>query len=36
MVHEVVGRINGQYGTLTHVPIYHLDRWVLQPQIHTG
>ena len=26
MVHEVVGRINGQYGTLTHVPIYHLDR----------
>jgi trehalose 6-phosphate synthase/phosphatase len=26
MVHEVVGRINGKYGTLTHVPIYHLDR----------
>uniref|UniRef100_A0A1D1ZTE0 alpha,alpha-trehalose-phosphate synthase (UDP-forming) n=1 Tax=Auxenochlorella protothecoides TaxID=3075 RepID=A0A1D1ZTE0_AUXPR len=26
MVHEVVGRINGRYGTLTHVPIYHLDR----------
>lgn len=26
MVHEIVGRINGQYGTLTHVPIYHLDR----------
>ena len=26
MVHEVVGRINGKFGTLTHVPIYHLDR----------
>ena len=26
MVHEVVGRINGHYGTLTHVPIHHLDR----------
>lgn len=26
MVHEIVGRINGRYGTLTHVPIYHLDR----------
>ena len=26
MVHEIVGRINGKYGTLTHVPIYHLDR----------
>ena len=25
-VHEVVGRINGHYGTLTHVPIHHLDR----------
>ncbi|GLC47635.1 hypothetical protein PLESTB_000009400 [Pleodorina starrii] len=25
MVHEIVGRINGQYGTLTYVPIYHLD-----------
>ncbi len=26
IVHEIVGRINGKYGTLTHVPIYHLDR----------
>ena len=26
MVHEIVGRINGHYGTLTHVPIHHLDR----------
>eukprot|EP00192_Tetraselmis_astigmatica_P000069 CAMPEP_0117651800 /NCGR_PEP_ID=MMETSP0804-20121206/2286_1 /TAXON_ID=1074897 /ORGANISM="Tetraselmis astigmatica, Strain CCMP880" /LENGTH=1177 /DNA_ID=CAMNT_0005457803 /DNA_START=269 /DNA_END=3802 /DNA_ORIENTATION=- len=26
MVHEIVGRINGKYGTLTHVPIHHLDR----------
>lgn len=25
-VHEVVGRINGRYGTLTHVPIMHLDK----------
>ncbi len=25
-VHEIVGRINGQYGTLTYVPIHHLDR----------
>lgn len=25
-MHEVVGRINGHYGTLTHVPIHHLDR----------
>ena len=25
-VHEVVGRINGHYGSLTHVPIHHLDR----------
>jgi trehalose 6-phosphate synthase/phosphatase len=25
MVHEIVGRINGMYGTLTYVPIYHLD-----------
>lgn len=25
MVHEIVGRINGQFGTLTYVPIYHLD-----------
>ncbi|EFJ46005.1 hypothetical protein VOLCADRAFT_63119, partial [Volvox carteri f. nagariensis] len=25
MVHEIVGRINGQYGTLTYVPIFHLD-----------
>ena len=25
-VHEIVGRINGRYGTLTHVPIHHLDR----------
>ena len=29
MVHEIVGRINGHYGTLTHVPIHHLDRCVL-------
>lgn len=28
MVHEIVGRINGHYGTLTHVPIHHLDRQV--------
>ena len=26
LVHEIVGRINGRYGTLTHVPIHHLDR----------
>lgn len=26
MVHEIVGRINGHYGTLTHVPIHHLDK----------
>jgi hypothetical protein len=26
MVHEVVGRINGAFGTLTYVPIHHLDR----------
>jgi trehalose-6-phosphate synthase len=26
LVHEIVGRINGKYGTLTHVPIHHLDR----------
>ena len=25
MVHEIVGRINGKFGTLTHVPIHHLD-----------
>ena len=25
-VHEIVGRINGRFGTLTHVPIHHLDR----------
>ncbi|XP_006449585.2 alpha,alpha-trehalose-phosphate synthase [UDP-forming] 1 [Citrus clementina] len=25
-VHEIVGRINGRYGTLTTVPIHHLDR----------
>ena len=25
-MHEVVGRINGHYGSLTHVPIHHLDR----------
>ncbi|KAL4565203.1 hypothetical protein LXL04_029288 [Taraxacum kok-saghyz] len=25
-VHEVVGRINGRFGTLTTVPIHHLDR----------
>ena len=25
-MHEIVGRINGHYGTLTHVPIHHLDR----------
>lgn len=25
MVHEIVGRINGQFGTLTYVPICHLD-----------
>ncbi len=25
MVHEIVGRINGTFGTLTYVPIYHLD-----------
>ncbi|KAK9804133.1 hypothetical protein WJX73_003206 [Symbiochloris irregularis] len=26
MTHEIVGRINGHYGSLTHVPIHHLDR----------
>lgn len=26
MVHEIVGRINGAFGTLTYVPIHHLDR----------
>ncbi|KAK9828321.1 hypothetical protein WJX74_008705 [Apatococcus lobatus] len=26
MVHQVVGRINGAYGTLTHLPIHHLDK----------
>lgn len=26
MVHEIVGRINGKYGTLTENPIHHLDR----------
>ncbi|XP_021726939.1 alpha,alpha-trehalose-phosphate synthase [UDP-forming] 1-like [Chenopodium quinoa] len=25
-VHEIVGRINGRFGTYTRVPIYHLDR----------
>ncbi|KAL8512043.1 hypothetical protein ACS0TY_018485 [Phlomoides rotata] len=25
-VHEVVGRINGRFGTLTSVPVHHLDR----------
>ncbi|XWS10838.1 hypothetical protein CRYUN_Cryun38cG0032300 [Craigia yunnanensis] len=25
-VHEIVGRINGRFGTLTAVPIHHLDR----------
>ncbi|KAL5716529.1 Trehalose-6-P synthase/phosphatase complex synthase subunit [Ranunculus cassubicifolius] len=25
-VHEIVGRINGRFGTLTGVPIHHLDR----------
>ncbi|XP_052207545.1 alpha,alpha-trehalose-phosphate synthase [UDP-forming] 1-like [Diospyros lotus] len=25
-VHEIVGRINGKFGTLTAVPIHHLDR----------
>lgn len=25
-VHEIVGRINGRFGTLTRVPIHHLDR----------
>ncbi|XP_039004559.1 alpha,alpha-trehalose-phosphate synthase [UDP-forming] 1-like isoform X2 [Hibiscus syriacus] len=25
-VHEIVGRINGRFGTLTDVPIHHLDR----------
>ncbi|CAF2065583.1 alpha,alpha-trehalose-phosphate synthase [UDP-forming] 1 [Brassica napus] len=25
-VHEIVGRINGRFGTLTQVPIHHLDR----------
>lgn len=26
LVHEIVGRINGRHGSLTHVPIHHLDR----------
>eukprot|EP00884_Botryococcus_braunii_P003352 jgi/Botrbrau1/13017/Bobra.0389s0014.1 len=26
MVHEIVGRINGKFGTLTHNPICHLDK----------
>jgi trehalose-6-phosphate synthase len=25
-VHEIVGRINGRFGTLTFMPIHHLDR----------
>ncbi|KNA06421.1 hypothetical protein SOVF_181250 isoform B [Spinacia oleracea] len=25
-VHEIVGRVNGRFGTLTSVPIHHLDR----------
>ncbi|KDD73644.1 glycosyltransferase, partial [Helicosporidium sp. ATCC 50920] len=33
VVHEVVGRINGAYGTLTHVPIYHLDRQLSFPEL---
>lgn len=26
MVHEIVGRINGRFGTLTETLIHHLDR----------
>ena len=33
-VHEIVGRINGKFGTLTTVPIHHLDRQV-RHQIRT-
>lgn len=25
-VHEIVGRVNGRFGTLSSVPIHHLDR----------
>ena len=33
LVHEIVGRINGHYGTLTHVPIHHLDRQLSFPEL---
>jgi alpha,alpha-trehalose-phosphate synthase [UDP-forming] len=33
LVHEIVGRINGRYGTLTHVPIHHLDRQLSFPEL---
>ncbi|CAO2833279.1 unnamed protein product [Amaranthus hypochondriacus] len=32
-VHEIVGRINGRFGTLTRVPIHHLDRSLEFPEL---
>ncbi|XP_057540314.1 alpha,alpha-trehalose-phosphate synthase [UDP-forming] 1-like [Amaranthus tricolor] len=32
-VHEIVGRINGRFGTLTRVPIHHLDRSLDFPEL---
>nr|ADD71944.1 trehalose-6-phosphate synthase [Selaginella pulvinata] len=32
-VHEIVGRINGRYGSLTTVPIHHLDRSMKFPEL---
>ncbi len=33
IVHEAVSRINGHFGTLTHVPIRHLDRQLDFPEL---
>lgn len=35
MVHEIVGRINGRYGTLTENPIHHLDRQLSFHEVQT-
>ena len=35
MVHEIVGRINGRYGTLTENPIHHLDRQLSFHEVRT-
>nr|AAD00829.1 SL-TPS/P [Selaginella lepidophylla] len=32
-VHEIVGRINGRFGSLTAVPIHHLDRSMKFPEL---